>query len=124
KEGFGIRQAERVEKLNEMYDKAKTDEQRQSIQQRINRLTGAKDQNGRDRYMTVGGGQEWDQQAGVMVNRPQQIFDTQTKQYVELGNSQQGQVQAAAQQFENYQVVEDANGNRAYVVDGKYMPIP
>ena len=124
KEGFGIRQAERVEKLNEMYDKAKTDEQRQSIQQRINRLTGAKDQSGRDRYMTVGGGQEWDQQAGVMVNRPQQIFDTQTKQYVELGNSQQGQGQAAAQQFQNYQVVEDANGNRAYVVNGEYVPIP
>lgn len=124
KEGFGIRQAERVEKLNEMYDKAKTDEQRQSIQQRINRLTGAKDQSGRDRYMTVGGGQEWDQQASVMVNRPQQIFDTQTKQYVELGNSQQGQGQAAAQQFQNYQVVEDANGNRAYVVNGEYVPIP
>ncbi|MGO1061779.1 hypothetical protein [Acinetobacter lwoffii] len=123
KEGFGIRQAERVEKLHEMYDKAQTDEQRQSIQQRINRLTGAKDQNGRDRYMTVGGGQEWDQNAGVMINRPQQIFDTQTQQYVELGNSQQGQGQPA-RQFENYQVVEDANGNRAYVVNGQYVPIP
>lgn len=123
KEGFGIRQAERVEKLHEMYDKAQTDEQRQSIQQRINRLTGAKDQNGRDRYMTVGGGQEWDQNAGVMINRPQQIFDTQTQQYVELGNPQQGQGQST-QQFENYQVVEDANGNRAYVVNGQYVPIP
>ena len=123
KEGFGIRNAARVEKLNEMYDKAETDEQRQSIMQRINRLTGAKDQSGKDRYMTVGGGQEWDQEAGVMVNRPQQIFDTQTKQYVELGNSQQGQGKAA-QQFQNYQVVEDANGNRAYVVNGEYVPIP
>lgn len=123
KEGFGIRQAERVEKLQEMYDKAQTDEQRQSIQQRINRLTGAKDQNGRDRYMTVGGGQEWDQEAGVMVNRPQQIFDTQTQRYLELGNTQQSQGQTA-QQFENYQVVEDANGNRAYVVNGQYVPIP
>lgn len=123
KEGFGIRQAERVEKLHEMYDKAQTDEQRQSIQQRINRLTGAKDQNGRDRYMTVGGGQEWDQEAGVMINRPQQIFDTQTQQYVELGNSQQGQGQSS-QQFENYQVVQDANGNRAYVINGEYVPIP
>lgn len=123
KEGFGIRQAERVEKLHEMYDKAQTDEQRQSIQQRINRLTGAKDQNGRDRYMTVGGGQEWDQNAGVMINRPQQIFDTQTQQYVELGNPQQSQGQST-QQFENYQVVEDANGNRAYVMNGQYVPIP
>lgn len=87
KEGFGIRQAERVEKLHEMYDKAQTDEQRQSIQQRINRLTGAKDQNGRDRYMTVGGGQEWDQNANVMINRPQQIFDTQTQQYLNTSTS-------------------------------------
>lgn len=125
KEGFGIRQAERVEKLHEMYDKAQTDEQRQSIQQRINRLTGAKDQNGRDRYMTVGGGQEWDQNAGVMINRPQQIFDTQTQQYVELGNSQHGQGQPA-RQFENYQVYKDANGRSAYLDPntGEWMPIP
>ncbi|MCW8037956.1 hypothetical protein [Acinetobacter entericus] len=83
KEGFGIRQAQRVEKLQEMYDKAETEEQRQSIQARINRLSGAKENNGRDRYMTVGGGQEWDEIAGTMVNRPQQIFDTQTKEYVD-----------------------------------------
>lgn len=82
KEGFGIRNAQRLEKLNEMYDNAKTDEQRQSIQERIGRLTGSKE-NGRDRYMTVGGGQEWSEQAGGMVNRPQQIFDTQTQQYVD-----------------------------------------
>jgi hypothetical protein len=123
KEGFGIRQAERIEKLNEMYDKAKTNEQRQSIQQRINRLTGAKDQNGRDRYMAVGGGQEWDENTKSMVNRPQQIFDTQSRQYVDLATQQQGSGQNG-QQFENYQVVEDANGDRAYVLDGKYVPIP
>lgn len=123
KEGFGIRQAERVEKLHEMYDKAQTDEQRHSIQQRINRLTGAKDQNGRDRYMAVGGGQEWDENTRSMINRPQQIFDTQSRQYVDLGNPQQGQGQST-QQFENYQVVQDANGNRAYVVNGEYVPIP
>lgn len=123
KEGFGIRQAERVEKLHEMYDKAQTDEQRQSIQQRINRLTGTKDQNGRDRYMAVGGGQEWDENTRSMINRPQQIFDTQSRQYVDLGNPQQGQGQST-QQFENYQVVQDANGNRAYVVNGEYVPIP
>ncbi|MCU4438734.1 hypothetical protein KTI07_04245 [Acinetobacter lwoffii] len=87
KEGFGVRQAERAEKLYEMYDKAETDEQRQSIQARIDRITGAKEQNGRDRYMAVGGGQEWDQNANVMVNRPQQIFDTQTQQYLNTSPS-------------------------------------
>lgn len=125
KEGFGIRQAERVEKLHEMYDKAQTDEQRQSIQQRINRLTGAKDQNGRDRYMAVGGGQEWDENTRSMINRPQQIFDTQSRQYVDLGNSQQSQGQST-QQFENYQVYKDANGRSAYLDPntGEWMPIP
>jgi len=125
KEGFGIRQAERVEKLHEMYDKAQTDEQRQSIQQRINRLTGAKDQNGRDRYMAVGGGQEWDENTRSMINRPQQIFDTQSRQYVDLGNPQQGQGQPE-QQFENYQVYKDANGRSAYLDPntGEWMPIP
>lgn len=87
KEGFGVRQAERAEKLYEMYDKAETDEQRKSIQTRIDRLTGAKEQNGRDRYMTVGGGQEWDQKAETMINRPQQIFDTQTQQYLNTSPS-------------------------------------
>ncbi|ENW30623.1 hypothetical protein [Acinetobacter lwoffii] len=87
KEGFGVRQAERAEKLYEMYDRAENDEQRQSIQARIDRLTGAKEQNGRDRYMAVGGGQEWDQNANVMINRPQQIFDTQTQQYLNTSPS-------------------------------------
>lgn len=90
KEGFGIRNAARVEKLNEMYDKAETDEQRQSIMQRINRLTGAKDQSGKDRYMTVGGGQEYNDEKGVMINRPQQIFDTQTGQMMNLDGSPVG----------------------------------
>ena len=90
KEGFGIRNAARVEKLNEMYDKAETDEQRASIQQRINRLTGAKDQSGKDRYMTVGGGQEYNKEEGVMINRPQQIFDTQTGQLLNMDGTPVG----------------------------------
>lgn len=90
KEGFGIRNAARVEKLNEMYDKAETDEQRQSIQQRINRLTGAKDQSGKDRYMTVGGGQEYNKEEGVMINRPQQIFDTQTGRLLNMDGTPVG----------------------------------
>lgn len=90
KEGFGVRNAQRVEKLNEMYDKAETDEQRQSIQQRINRLTGAKDQSGKDRYMTVGGGQEYNKEEAVMINRPQQIFDTQTGRMLNMDGTPVG----------------------------------
>lgn len=90
KEGFGVRNAQRVEKLNEMYDKAETDEQRQSIQQRINRLTGAKDQSGKDRYMTVGGGQEYNAASDKMINRPQQIFDTQTGRMLNMDGTPVG----------------------------------
>ena len=127
KEGFGIRNAQRIEKLQEMYDKAETNEQRQSIQERISRLTGGKE-NSRDRYMTVGGGQEWSEQAGGMVNRPQQIFDTQTRNYVDLGNSsgQQATSSPNAEKFQGYQVYKDANGNTAYLdpKTGQFMPIP
>lgn len=124
KEGFGIRQAEKVEKLHEMYDKAKTDEQRQSILERINRLSGKDNKavQGKDRFMTVGGGQEWDDYAKTMVNRPQQIFDTVSGQMLNMGAPNGAATQDNP--FADYQVVEDANGNRAYLKDGKYLPIP
>lgn len=87
KEGFGIRNAQRLEKLDEMYDEAETDEQRASIKQRRDRLTGAKEQSGKDRYMTVGGGQQWDDKAGGTLTQPQRLFDSQTRQFVD---TQQG----------------------------------
>jgi hypothetical protein len=91
--GFGIRNSARLEKLYEQYDKAETDEQRQSIQEKISRYTG-KAESGKDRYMTVGGGQEWNNEAMAMVNRPQQLFDTQTQQFV---NTPQGSTQQPLQ---------------------------
>lgn len=126
KEGFGIRQAQRVEKLQEMYDKAETPEQRQSILERLNRATGAKE-NARDRYMTVGGGQVYDKDAGL-INQPQQIFDTQTRGYVDLAESNAGQpaTQGNAQTYNGYQVYTDANGTQAYFdpKSGQFKPIP
>ncbi len=88
--GFGIRNSARLEKLYEQYDSAKSDEDRKSIQEKINRYAG-KAESGKDRYMTVGGGQEWNNEAMAMVNRPQQLFDTQTQQFVNTpqGNTQQ-----------------------------------
>lgn len=79
--GFGIRNSARLEKLYEQYDKAETDEQRQSIQEKISRYTGGKAESGKDRYMTVGGGQVYDKESGL-INQPQQLFDTQTQQFV------------------------------------------
>jgi len=85
--GFGIRNSARLEKLYEQYDSAKSDEDRKSIQEKINRYTGNKADTGKDRYMTVGGGQEWNDKSGTMVNRPQQLFDTQTQQFVNTSQS-------------------------------------
>ena len=79
-----------MEKLYEQYDKAETDEQRQSIQEKINRYAG-KAESGKDRYMTVGGGQRWDDKAQGTLTQPQQLFDTQTQQFINTpqGNTQQ-----------------------------------
>ncbi|WP_291345684.1 MULTISPECIES: hypothetical protein [unclassified Acinetobacter] len=79
--GFGIRNSARLEKLYEQYDSAKSDEDRKSIQEKINRYTGNKADTGKDRYMTVGGGQVYDKESGL-INQPQQLFDTQTQQFV------------------------------------------
>ena len=81
--GFGIRNSARVEKLYEQYDAAETDEERKSIQEKINRYTGGKDKAGKDRFMTVGGGQVYDDQTGVALTQPQRLFDTETQQFVD-----------------------------------------
>ncbi|OAL80702.1 hypothetical protein [Acinetobacter sp. SFA] len=123
KEGFGIRQAERVEKLNEMYDKAQTDEQRQSIQQRINRLTGAKEKEASNPYIKIKRDEVLDNKGNVIQPGGEVLFNYKTGQSIDPLTQTQSQGQSA-QQFENYQVVQDANGNRAYVVNGEYVPIP
>ncbi|WP_336141828.1 hypothetical protein [Acinetobacter sp. 102] len=114
--GFGIRNSARLEKLYEQYDAAKSDEDRKSIQEKINRYAGNKADTGKDRYMTVGGGQEWNDKSGTMVNRPQQLFDTQTQQFVNtpaasstnLPNGMTRQVGTS----NGKPVYEDAQGNR------------
>lgn len=123
KEGFGIRQAERVEKLHEMYDKAQTDEQRQSIQQRINRLTGAKEKEASNPYIKIKRDEVLDNKGNVIQPGGEVLFNYKTGQSIDPLTQTQSQGQST-QQFENYQVVEDANGNRAYVVNGEYVQIP
>lgn len=114
--GFGIRNSARVEKLYEQYDKAETDEQRQSIQEKINRYVGDKGNTGKDRYMTVGGGQQWDDKAQATLTQPQRLFDTEMKQYIDtpaasstnLPNNMTRQVGTS----NGKPVYEDAQGNR------------
>jgi len=124
KEGFGIRQAVRVEKLQEMDDKAQTDEQRQSIQQRINRLTGAKEKEESNPYIKIKRDEVLDNKGNVIQSGGEVLFNYKTGQSIDPLSQSQGQSQVNTDTFENYQVVEDDNGNRAYVVDGKYLPIP
>lgn len=113
--GFGIRNSARLEKLYEQYDSAKSDEDRKSIQEKINRYAGNKADTGKDRYMTVGGGQVYDKEGGL-INQPQQLFDTQTQQFVNtpaasstnLPNGMTRQVGTS----NGKPVYEDAQGNR------------
>lgn len=113
--GFGIRNSARLEKLYEQYDAAKSDEDRKSIQEKINRYAGNKADTGKDRYMTVGGGQVYDKESGL-INQPQQLFDTQTQQFVNtpaasstnLPNGMTRQVGTS----NGKPVYEDAQGNR------------
>lgn len=126
KEGFGIRQAERVEKLNEMYDKAQTDEQRQSIQQRINRLTGAKEKEASNPYMKVKRGDVLDDKGNVIQPGGEILFNYKTGQSIDPLDQTQSQSGASQQNFQNYQVYKDAKGNSAYLDPntGNWMPIP
>lgn len=91
--GFGIRNSARVEKLYEQYDKAETNEQRQSIQEKINRYSGNKADTGKDRYMTVGGGQEWNDKAQGTLTQPQRLFDTETQQFIDTPRNMQQPLQ-------------------------------
>jgi len=76
-QGFKTRAAQREEKLYQQYDAAKTPEERSAIAQSIRDLSGKSD-NLRDNFMTVGGGQEYDQQAMTMRNVPQRLIDLRT----------------------------------------------
>lgn len=116
---FGIRNSARLEKLYEQYDTAKTDEDRKSIQEKISRYTGGKADSGKDRYMTIGGGQVYDNQAGL-INQPQRLFDTQTQKFID---TPQGQSQPSEGNYKEGQVYTDANGNRAVFRNGQFQPV-
>lgn len=78
-----IAQAQRMERLYQAFDGAETPEERSAITEQIRQLssTGGRD-NPRDNYLTVGGGQEWDEQSGTMRNVPTRIFDIANQQYI------------------------------------------
>lgn len=91
--GFQTRAAKRMEDLQNSYQSAKTPEERAGIARQLRELQGKDDGNLRENFMTVGGGQEWDAQAGVMRNVPQRLVDLRSGQEV---SGQQAPAQPAA----------------------------
>lgn len=88
--GFRTRALRRQEALHERYEKAKTPEERSAIAEQIMALNGnSPSDNLRNNFMTVGGGQEWDAQAGTMRNVPQRLIDLRTGQEVGVGTQKQ-----------------------------------
>lgn len=87
--GFDIRQARRKEGVLQRYDAAKTDDERAALVKQFPDVFGKQDSKSlKDNFMAVGGGQEWDAQAGVMRNVPQRLVDLRTGQTVGGGAAQ------------------------------------
>lgn len=80
-----LRASQQIEGLYQMLEQAETDQERSTIAEQISQLqSGSRSQ--KDNYITLGGGQVWDEQAQSMVNQPQQLFDIRNQQIVSAGN--------------------------------------
>ncbi len=77
--GFASQQARRMSKVLSQYDAAKTTEERKALSEQIQQLNGKEQPN---RFTVVPGGQEYDPQAMAMVNRPGQVLNNQTGEFV------------------------------------------
>jgi hypothetical protein len=116
-QGFATRAAGRLEQAQAAYDNAKTDEERAAAAKRIRELQGKGDGTpaGKDRYITMGGGQEYDPKGGL-INRPQEVFDTVTGQRVGAGPGAQ---QAAAPAYKDGQRLRGPDGKTYIVQNGQ-----
>lgn len=115
--GFGIRNSARVEKLYEQYDKAETDEQRQSIQEKINRYAGNKADTGNP-YITVKRGEILDEKGNTIQPAGEVLFNRTTGQTIDpLAQMQQSNnlpdgMTRQVGTSNGKPVYEDAQGNR------------
>ena len=83
--GFDIRQAERLEGLQNEYLAAQNDPKKaEGVLKKIQALSG-KTSDPAARYTAVSGGQEWDAQANAMRNVPGRVLNNQTGQWVQDG---------------------------------------
>lgn len=86
--GLANRAAARQEKLYEKYDAANTPEERAAIAQSIRDLSGKAD-NPKDYLVDVGGGQSFDEKAGMVLNNPKRWVDSRNGQEIGSVRSQQ-----------------------------------
>lgn len=85
--GFRVQEAQQIQDLREQHMAAETPEQRSAIAEQLRFLSGQGGTgNPKDNYITLGGGQVWDEQAQSMVNQPQQLFDIASQQIVSAGS--------------------------------------
>lgn len=99
--------ARRTAGIKERFDNATSEAERMSIIRQYPDVFGQKSVQGKDRYMTVGGGTSVVD--GQTVREPTMVFDTVTQQYVgggAPGGGQAGQ-QAKAPEYEKGQVYVD-----------------
>lgn len=85
--GFEVGQAKRMQKLQDDYINADTDEKRAAAAKKLQTLSGKQDQ--ANRFTVVPGGQEWDDTAKVMRTVPSRVLNNQTEQFVDGGQGGQ-----------------------------------
>lgn len=98
------------------YDQAKTPEERQAAEAALATLRGQVKQSsesGKDRYITVGGGQQWDDKANTMVNQAQRLFDTKTQKFVDTTVQIPIHQNPAAQAIVNNKSLDEASKRKA-----------
>lgn len=112
--GFQVRQGQRLEQAQNAYLTAKTPEEQSTALATMRALSGKGEGSLKDNYISLGGGQEWDAQAGTMRNVPQRLVDLRNGQEVGAQGTSKPQTS-----FEVGKVYTDAKGNKArYTAEG------
>lgn len=108
---IGLESSKRINNLYKQFDTAKTPEERSKIATMISQLSG-KGLSPKDKYLVMGGGQEWNPQANALQSMPQRIFNAESGEVI--GEQQKQPV------FKDGIYI-DANGNKKEYKDGKQV---